>query len=331
MDLRALSCYRAVVELGSISKASAYLRIAQPALSRIIQKLEHALGVELLMRSSRGVAPTAAGELLLERTVKLESSLADTLREVGSYAREVGGPLRIGVQPSMSHTIMPAVLRRYHAEHPKVELRVFTGYSADMIDGLLDETMDFAVVDTPTHDHRDLTVFPLWVETLHFIGPTTTPHAALFDRDTVPLADVLALPLILPSPRYSVRKLIEATAAREHLRVAPIMEVDGSAMIFALVKSGLGHTLMPALGASSFSRGRLRSVATSPGIERPLSIVIRTAMVDERKVGTMQHLFREEVSALADTEPFSSIRIIPSQNPRRIAPSHAGHLKLISS
>ena len=68
MDLKALLCFRTVAELGTISKASSRLGIAQPALTRQIQKLEHSLGVALLHRTHRGVRPTVAGQLLLDRT-----------------------------------------------------------------------------------------------------------------------------------------------------------------------------------------------------------------------------------------------------------------------
>ena len=61
MNLRALSCLRTIAELGTILKASAHLRIAQPALTRQLQRLEHSLGVELLHRAHKGVRPTAAG------------------------------------------------------------------------------------------------------------------------------------------------------------------------------------------------------------------------------------------------------------------------------
>ena len=309
MDLRALDYYRTVADLGSISKAAAFLRIAQPALSRIISKFEHSLNVELLQRSSTGVAPTAAGRLLLERTAAVESSLAEISREVAGYAQEVVGPLRIGVQPSLSHTVMPNVLKQYLQVHPKVELRVLAGYSADMIDGLLDESMDVVVADTPSHAPRDITVLPLWVETLHLVGPPAAADTELFAGPKALLCEALKLPLILPSPRYSLRRLIDQTAAREHLQARPIIEVDGSAMIFALIKRGVGYTIMPSLGSWSFAPGRVCAIETTPGIDRPLSIVVRTAVLTDRKVSTFVRLFKAAVAELAASEQFRSIRL----------------------
>ena len=308
MDLKAIDCFRTVAELGSISRASAYLRLAQPALSRIVQKLEHSLGVELLQRSSTGVTPTEAGRVLLERTAGLESSLAEIASEVSGYASDVQGPLRVGVPP-MTNLIMPDLLRAYTEAHPRVKFHVHEGYSADMVDGLLDESIDVVVAETPSHAPRELTLLPLWVEPLRLFGPTAAAETAPFDSVSATLADALQLPLILPSSRYAIRKLIEQVASREHLRVTPHLEVDGPEMIFSLVRSGLGFTIMPGAGAS-VGRSRICSVSITPAIDRPISILVRSAVAAEPKVATFVRLFREGVAALADTDRFREVRLL---------------------
>ena len=71
MDLKQLRTFRAVAELGSLSKAADRLRSAQPALSRHIKLLEHELRVELFVRNGRGMLLTSAGRMLLDRTTGL--------------------------------------------------------------------------------------------------------------------------------------------------------------------------------------------------------------------------------------------------------------------
>ena len=310
MDLTEVMYYRTIVELGTISKASAYLRIAQPALSRQIQKLEHRLGVDLLQRSVKGVTPTAAGKLLLERTANLETTLADIYRDVSTYSAEVSGSLCVGVQPSLSTTMMPNLLRDFMLEHPKVALRVIAGYSADMIDAMLEETIDVAVVDTPSHAPRELTVMPLWMETLQFIGMASSGPTGLFERGPVPLSEIVKLPLILPSPRYSIRRLIDQTVAREHLKLSPIAEIDGATMIFAMVKNGLGFTVMPTIGAAAtLRRNKVSAAETAPAIDRPLSIVARTAVLRDRKATTFIRLFKTAATDLMETEHAGALRL----------------------
>ena len=66
VDIRQLQNFQRIVELQSLSKAAAVVRIAQPALSRQVKALEDELGVELLTRHGWGVAPTPAGRILAE-------------------------------------------------------------------------------------------------------------------------------------------------------------------------------------------------------------------------------------------------------------------------
>src|SRR5437868_14811049 len=81
MDFRQLRTFSYVAELGSLSKASDTLRVAQPALSRQIKLLEHELRAELFTRNGRGMVPTEAGRLLLARTAGIVRQI-DQIRVV---------------------------------------------------------------------------------------------------------------------------------------------------------------------------------------------------------------------------------------------------------
>ena len=333
MDLQALMYFRTVAEMGTISKASAFLRLAQPALSRHIQKLEHSLGVELLHRSAKGVTPTAAGLQLLDKTANFEATLGHISREIASFANEVVGPLRVGIQPSLSASILPGLVRDFQAEHPKVELYISAGYSTDLIDALLDESLDLAFVDTPSHTPRELTAMPLWVETLHLIGPAATAPE-LFETGPVSLAEAFRRPLILPTARYSVRRLIDAAAAQEHLKPTPVLEIDGPDLIYALVKSGMGYTILSSVGwAHGLRRNKLGSVATAPAIHRPLSVVSRSSVLSERKVQTFIRLFNLAAQQAAASEEPGRLRLTFSEalTGEASRPAVANALQLISS
>ena len=331
MDLQALMYFRTVAEMGTISKAAAYLRIAQPALSRHIQKLEHSLGVELLTRRARGVDLTVAGRQLLERTADFEATLGQISREVSSYAHEVVGPLNVGIQPSLSVSMLPGLVRAFKAEHPKVELYVSAGYSTNLIDALLDESLDLAFVDTPSHTPRELTTLPLWVETLHLIGPESAAPG-VFDGGPVSLADAFRLPLILPTARYSVRRLIDAVAAREHLKPSPVLEVDGIDLIYSLVKGGMGCTILSSVGwATGLRRNKLRSVETAPAIHRPLSIVARSSVLSERKVQTFVRLFKAAAKEAAAKEAPGRLRLTFSESAGGAPKPGAAGLTLVSN
>ena len=333
MELDRIMYFRTVVELGTISKAAAFLRITQPALGRQVQGLERTLGVKLLTRSSKGVLPTPAGSLLMQRTAGLEADLSAMFREVASLSDEVAGELRVAVQPPFSTVLMPDLVRRYRSEHPRVALEVLDGFSADVTDGLLDGRFDLAVTDTPSYVSRELTLIPLWVEPLAVIGPAAAAGTPLFQTRPVPLAELVKHPLILPSPRYTVRKLIDAVMAREQLTCAPIVEANGAVLIYAMVKSGLGFTLMPSFGSAVLGAARVCSADIFPSIDRPVSIVVRTAVLGERKVQTFVRLFKAAVANLAAQDRLGAVRLgfRPSEGLRATGRPSAASLSLVGS
>lgn len=150
VDIKDLRYFSVIAECGSFSKAAAHLRIAQPALSRKIQKLEHALGVKLLRRGARGVTTTDAGQMLLQRAMKFEHDFDEMRYEMARYAERATGMLRVAVQSPLSLVMAPELLRAYRPAHPGVTLELTEGFSGDLVDGLLNERIDIAVVDTPT-------------------------------------------------------------------------------------------------------------------------------------------------------------------------------------
>ena len=307
MDLKELRYFRAIAEAGTFAKAAARLRVAQPALSRQMQKLEHSLGVELLRRSSRGVTPTAAGQLLLKRTMKLEEELEDTRREVSELSEQVVGSLRVAAPYPVSTLMIPSLLLDYRKRYPNVLLHAIDGYSGSITDSLLDERLDVAIASPTSHLHVDLTVFPLWTSELRLVGPASAASMPLFQADSVPLTEVAKLPLVMPSKSNAIRRIAEHAFARQHLRIRPAVESDGPLLTFAMVAAGLGFTLFPRTTFLPWEEsGELISRSVTPGVRRTIAIITRTALLHEKAVAHFVEMAKEAAVALVATERFQS-------------------------
>src|SRR5215813_4694985 len=100
MELRHLRYFLVVGEVLNFTKASARLRIAQPALSRQMQDLEDEIGVDLLKRSPRGVTLTAEGKLFLEEARSVLSRADESVKKVRALARGEYGELHVGYAPT---------------------------------------------------------------------------------------------------------------------------------------------------------------------------------------------------------------------------------------
>src|SRR6476620_9584102 len=116
MELKALRYFTAVVEAGSFSKAAAFLLIAQPALSRQVQKMEAEVGTKLLLRTGRGLQLTEAGVLMLERAQLILRQAAQAVEDVRMQGAGIHGVVTIGTSLATGSKIAPQLLQ-YCGEH----------------------------------------------------------------------------------------------------------------------------------------------------------------------------------------------------------------------
>ncbi len=120
MELRHLRYFQAVAEELSFSKAARRLHIVQPALSRAVQDLEAAVGVQLIERTRRTMRLTPAGAVLLHDTGLLLQRLDETLRRVRRTAAGEEGELRLGYIGPPTRTFLGRLLRAYRLDYPRV-------------------------------------------------------------------------------------------------------------------------------------------------------------------------------------------------------------------
>jgi LysR family nitrogen assimilation transcriptional regulator len=299
MGIKELRYFRAVIEFGTFSKAAAQLRIAQPALSRHMQKLEQELGVMLLQRTPKGVRATAAGQRLMERACQMEDVLDITRREMSGFAKDVTGALRVGIQHPHSLAMGPALVRSFRAGFPDVSLYVLDGFNGDLLDRLLNKQIDVAVVQSPSHPHTDLKESPLWREQLHLVGPASAATSAMFARGHASISELAELAIIMASQKHALRRLVDAAFLQQHQRFRPSIEVDGSMMIYEMVKAGLGYTIMPSSGSQPLLLGgEIAAAEIRPAIPRTMSLVARTDVLAERTTTAFFDFVRMEIPGL---------------------------------
>jgi DNA-binding transcriptional LysR family regulator len=130
-DFRDLSALAAIVEHGTFARAAAHLRVSPSALSQTIRGLEERLGVRLLNRTTRSVAPSDAGARLLARVTPAMRELDTAVADVASARGRVAGQLRLNV-PRLGGWLIAPMLGRFHDAYPEV---------------VLDVTVEDAVVD----------------------------------------------------------------------------------------------------------------------------------------------------------------------------------------
>lgn len=252
MDLKQLEYFVRVAELGSFTRASIALNIAQPALSRQIRLLEVELRQNLLSRNGRGATPTAAGKLLLEHGRGILHQVALAREELSTARGALAGKVSIGLPPSLSKLITVPLTHAFRKELPQAQLTLTEGFSVLMFEGLRLGNLDMAVLYNPDKS-PELEMTMLHEEELVLISPRASVKTTDAQKhQQVSLAEIASLPLILPSRPNAFRILIEGEMIGIGCRPNITLEVDGLNAILNLVKEGLGHAVLPAYTLSNF-------------------------------------------------------------------------------
>src|SRR6266568_4798487 len=146
MELRSLAYFARIAELGSITRAAAHLRLAQPALTRHVQRLEEELGVALFIRANRGVRLTEAGEKLLESATRILRDVGRTGDEIRAQDAHPSGRIILGITPTLCPVLVPELFARMRRDFPRVELKVMHAGMVRLEEFVIDGRVDVALL-----------------------------------------------------------------------------------------------------------------------------------------------------------------------------------------
>lgn len=209
IELRLLEYFLAVVEAGSIKAASNELNISQPALSRLINRLECNLGVPLFDRGPRGVTVTRYGEILL-RNARVMADQERAMRwELNALKGLEQGVALAGVSPYLGDYLMPRVIAELVRRRPAIALRIHTGSYPDLLRALLAGESDVFFSPLPADQSRDDVRFVTVRPSLQAVV-VRAGHPLLGDAAAT-LAQAGTYPWLLPSyPSHHEHEVVSA-------------------------------------------------------------------------------------------------------------------------
>ncbi len=293
-DFRTLRSFAYVAEEKNMTRAAARLRVAQPALSRQISRLEEDLDQQVFIRTPRGVELTESGEILLRRVYAIFAQIEQAHHDVTALEDSPRGVVVVGMPPTPGEFIAPPLLARVRASYPEIELRFVEGFSGTLEGRLTRGEIGLAVMhDPPVRD--DIVVRKLLVEPLCVVGPPGS-----FARDVFPFDEALQLPLVMPSRPNFLRVLVDQHADR--IRRAPnvVQRCDGVWLLKALVRNGQGYTILTYGGvASEVRQGTLQAVpVTDPVIDWTLCTALRADQRRKRATQVVEQVIATIVESL---------------------------------
>jgi LysR family nitrogen assimilation transcriptional regulator len=273
MDLRQLGTFIQVADLGSFTRASHVLHVAQPALSRQVRLLEIELRQTLFERNGRGVTLTEAGKRLLGHARGIVQQVERARQDLESDRGTPAGRLAVALPPSISRALSVALVEAFRERLPRVTLTIVEGLSVYATEWLQQGRVDAAAVyHAGSAPAAGLQIAPVLRQTLYLVsrrdgarsgaggGSSTGSGRA---GGTVPHATLAQLPLVLPSRPHAVRMRLETAMAASDLSPTVALEVESVPAILEIVRRHGFHAVLPATalaGSAHAARFRLQRI-----------------------------------------------------------------------
>jgi DNA-binding transcriptional LysR family regulator len=280
-----------VVQTGSMGKAARALATSQPAVSRSISDLEHALGVRLLDRTAQGVEPTHYGRALLKRGVAVFDELSQGIKDIRFLADPTNGDLAIAASIAIAEGLLCSVIGRLRRRYPRLTFQVHAADTGTAYRALLDRTVDLAVVHIVEPPDAEF----MSVETL-----LHDPHVVvvgaqnpLTRRRRISLQELAGGPWVLPIPDQPYGAVV-AEAFRAHGLEVPATVVTSTLPLrTALLMTGPYVSMVPRIATQFAPKDRLLKTLPIdlPMTARPLALVT----LKNRTINPLAHLFADEV------------------------------------
>lgn len=269
MDYRQIEYFICLYEEGSVTRAAQRLHIVQPALSMQIAKLEQALGRQLFVRSSKGMAPTEHGTQTYRLFLPILAQFADAEAQLLGTKTDLTGHARIGLPGSLAQDVLADAVADFSDRHPGVTVSVTEAYTDALVEGVKSGQLDAAIVNQPSRSM--LRIEPVFQEEFVVIAGPLHPILPA----SMPLRKVSTLRLVLPTPQHGLRRILEGFAEKANVQLPCSLEMDSLQAIAQLVERSRFVSIVPASAVRSrLAQGRLRGHSvTRPTLVRQLCCV----------------------------------------------------------
>ena len=263
MELRHLRYFIAVAEEGHIGRAATRLHISQPPLTRQIQQLEEVLGVQLFIRTPRGMELTPAGELLLQEARNIRSVVEQAAERTQRAGQGKLGRLDIGIFGSGILDTIPALLLRFRRDFPDVKVMLHNMSKDAQITALRQRRIDIGFNRFIEHAEDIANEIVLTEKILIAINE----HHPLAQQEAVPFQVLRDNPLIVfpTGPRPSFIDKVMNMCHQKGFSPQIAQEVGNTLTGVALVASNFGVCVVP----ESAAKLALPGVVYRPVLDPP--------------------------------------------------------------
>ncbi|WP_317855488.1 LysR family transcriptional regulator [Chakrabartyella piscis] len=237
LDLYRIFC--TVARLGNMSAAARELYISQPAVSMAIRQLEERMGSPLLVRTAKGVYPTAEGKLLytyLEQALGLIHAAEDKYFQMMHMEM---GELKIGASDTVIANFLLPYLEKYHNSYPDINIKVTNKTTYESLRLLRNGSVDVCFVNLPIAEEADFEIIPCIEVQDILVGGEKFRKLA---ETGITVEELSEYPLLLLEDASNSRRYVDAYAEENGIALQPILELGSSDLLVSFAQINLGLT-----------------------------------------------------------------------------------------
>lgn len=270
MELRSLHYFVRIAELGSITRAAAHLHVAQPALTRHVQRLEDELNVALFTRANRGVRLTEAGQKLLDGATRILRDIERTGDEIRAQDAHPSGKIILGITPTLCPVLAPDLFARMRRDYPMIELKIMHAGMVRLEEFVIDGRVDIALMSELSRSRLIVSTRLAEEEMVLVTRPGARPPGAVGGDE------LRATPLILGD---GLRAAMDALLAGQDIELDVQTELNDHETIRLMVQQGAGAAVLPLSSVSKeCARGLMEAHRiTDTGVYRTLALGVRAS------------------------------------------------------
>ena len=276
MNLYHLRVFLTVAEHEHITRASEELILSQPAVTKIIQNLEHEIGLELIERHGRRIVLTHAGHLLhnyARRMFALEREMEEAL---GALRDIESGEITLAANTTTGVYLLPPIVSRFRARYPQVILHINILNSHEIVEQILNWNLDFGLVESdPETLPPGLQVDVFAYDELVLV---VSPGHRWSDLETLRPEALRNGELVLREQGSGIREVIEHALIQQGVQISPLLTLPDNEAIKQMVMCGVGAAILPKLAVQrEFATGDLvRIPINGLDLHPQLSLIRRT-------------------------------------------------------
>lgn len=265
MEFHQLRDFVAVASTGNFSQAASQCHVAQPSLSKAVQKLESEMGEKLFVRSKRGTLLTSAGDILYRHAVRILKEEEEAKKEIAESNGTLTGKMHVGVLSTISPNFLPKAFAQFNQKFPSFHVIVVEDKASHLHRRVISGELDIALVTLPLPGNGVQKEI-LFEEELLLAAPPGHPLAV---KENIELKDLENEQFILMEEEHCLAAQVTSFFQKNGVHAQCTMHMSHIETVQAMIMVGLGISMVPRMAVSA----RIPLVYRSLGNPKPTRTV----------------------------------------------------------